>query len=73
MFSQAAMEIAMQSLKDNLEGRYVELRAEFSGTVSQIGANVNALEMKVNAIADNVTRESETFATKVKETVISLD
>ena len=73
MASQAAMEIAMQGLKDNLEGRYVELRAEFIGAVNQIEVNVNALDAKVTAIAENVTRESETFATKMKEIVINLD
>ena len=69
MVSVAQMDIAMQTLKDGL----TELRAEFSGAVSNIEANVNALDGKVNAIASNVTRESDTFATKVKETVLNLD
>ena len=69
MVSIAQLDIATQALKDGL----TELRAEFSGAVNNIEANVNALDGKVNAIASNVTRESETFATKVKETVLNLD
>ena len=69
MVSVAQMDIAMQTLKDGL----TELRAEFSGAVNTIEANVNALDGKVNATASNVIRESETFATKVKETVLNLD
>ena len=73
MVSQAAMEIAMQTLKDGLEGRYAELRTEFGQQVNRIDGNINALDAKVIEIANNVTRESETFATKVREIVTSLD
>ena len=67
--SHAELEIMTQTLKQGLS----DLRAEFSGAVSNIEANVTALDGKVKAIASNVTRESETFATKVKETVLNLD
>ena len=69
----AAVEIEVQRLKAALETQYAELRQEFVEQVNRINANITALDGKTNDIANNVTRESETFATKVSQTVTSLD
>ena len=71
--SMAQMEIAIETLRNSLEQRYQGLHSEFQQQVNRIDGNANAPDAKVMEIANNVTRESETFATKVKETVANLE